>query len=203
MNKFWSRRPIVSIYIISHFQQLRDMPVAKAAGGLTTLCRFDSRDRKGGVLTPPFPVRGEKFRLGVVPATNHPLPLLNQGGEKEAAGHFSLFLVLQKAAGAIGFLGVHRIRAMVDVLDHPILVDHEGGSVGKQAGEIEDTVSLCRCFLGVAEDGEGCANRPCELPVAFRPVDADPQDLCTGLLKLGDISLIRLEFFRSTRRARP
>ena len=220
------------------------MPVAKAAGGLTTLCRFDSRDRKGGVLTPPqngpqpsvrlapraacsnrlrgardggiirsvgnggvktppFPVRGEKFRLGAVPATNHPLPLLNQGGEKEAAGHFSLFLVLQKAAGAIGFLGVHRIRAMVDVLDHPILVDHEGGSVGKQAGEIEDTVSFCRRLLGVAEDGEGCANRPCELPVAFRPVDADPQDLCTGLLKLGDISLIRLEFFRSTRRARP
>ena len=53
MNKLWSRRPIVSIYIISHFQQLRDMPVATVAGGLTTLCRFESRDRKGGVLTPP------------------------------------------------------------------------------------------------------------------------------------------------------
>ena len=122
---------------------------------------------------------------------------------KQAAGHFSLFLVLQKAAGAKGFRGVRRIRAVVDVLDHPILVDHECGSVGKQAGEIEDTVSLCRCLLGVAEDGEGCANRSREHPVAFRPVDADPQDLCTGLLKLGDISLIRLEFFRSTRRARP
>jgi len=42
---------------------------------------------------------------------------------KEAAGHFSLFLVLQNVAGAKGFPGVHRIRAMVDVLDHPILVD--------------------------------------------------------------------------------
>ena len=92
---------------------------------------------------------------------------------------------------------------MVDVLDQPMLVDHKGGSVGKQAGEVEDTVSLCRCLLGVAEDGEGCANLPRELPVAFWPVDADPQDLRTGLLKPGDISLIRLEFFRSTRRARP
>jgi len=122
---------------------------------------------------------------------------------KQAAGDFSLFLVLQKVAGAKGFRGVHRIRAMVDVLDQPMLVDHEGGSIGKQAGEIEDAVSLCGCLIGVAEDGEGCADFPGELPVAFRPVDADPQDLCTGLLKLGDISLIRLEFFRSTRRARP
>jgi len=111
--------------------------------------------------------------------------------------------MLQKAASAKGLPGIHRIRAVVDVLNHPILIDHEGSSVGKQAGEIEDAVTLGGCLIGVAENGEGCANLARELPVAFRPVDADSQDLRTGLLKSGDISLIRLEFFRSTRRARP
>jgi hypothetical protein len=65
---------------------------------------------------------------------------------KQAAGHFSLFLVLQKAAGAKGFRGVYRIRAMVDVSDHSSLVDHEGGSVGKQAAPINESRQAGSCW---------------------------------------------------------
>ena len=132
------------------------------------------------------------------------LPFLRiLGYGARVAGHYLLFLVLQKAASAQRSAGIHRIRAMVDVLDHSIFFDDKRDSVSKQAAEIQDAVRLCCCLFGVAEDGKGRANLPCELPVAFRPVDADPQDLRTGLLEPGDISLIRLEFFGSTRRARP
>jgi len=162
-------------------------------------------------LSPPAATGGDRggavakqaisFQFGNV--TLHPTLQPNGANRKIATGHFSLFLVLQKVAGAKGFRGVHRIRAMVDVLDHPILVDHEGDSVGKQTGEIEDTVSLRSCLLGVAEDWEGCANLGGEYPVRLGLVDTYSEHLRLGGRELGDISLIRRELFRSTRRARP
>ena len=42
-----------------------------------------------------------------------------------------MFLVLQKATGAEGRGRVDRIRTLVNVLDHPILVDHKRDSIGK------------------------------------------------------------------------
>ena len=120
-----------------------------------------------------------------------------------SAGHCLLFLVLEKVAGAKGGGRVHRLGAFVDVLDNSILVDHQSNSVGKQAGEVENPVSLGGGLLGVTEEGEGGADLCREGPVGLRLVDTYPEHLRIRRREPGDISLIRLEFLRSTRRACP
>ena len=87
------------------------------------------------------------------------------------------------------------------MLDHSILADHKSNSVGKQAREIEDAVSLGGRLFGVAEEREGGADFGGEHPVRLRLVDAYSEHLRVGRRELGNISLIRLEFFRSTWRA--
>ncbi len=94
---------------------------------------------------------------------------------------------------------VERGGAFVDVADDVLLVNHEGDAVGKQASEIEDSVSLSHLLFGVAQQRKARAGFLSKLAVSFLVVETDPQDLRARGLELGDISLIRSDLFGSTR----
>jgi hypothetical protein len=82
--------------------------------------------------------------------------------------------------------------------DNAIPIDHEGHAVGKEASEAEDTVRFGDFLFGVAQERESGAGFLGKLAVPFLAVEADPQHLRARGLELGDITLIRLDLFRST-----
>jgi hypothetical protein len=84
------------------------------------------------------------------------------------------------------------------VANDAVFVDHKRNAVGKEAGEIEDTASLGHLLLGVGKQWKCGAGFFSKLAVPFLAVEADPQNLCACGLELGDITLIRLDLFRST-----
>jgi len=95
--------------------------------------------------------------------------------------------------------GIDSVGAFVDVADDAILIDHEGDAVGKETSETEDTVSPGDFLVSVTQQRESGAGLLGKLAVPFLAVEADPQHLCARGLELGDITLIRLDLFRSTR----
>ena len=109
--------------------------------------------------------------------------------------------MLQIAASATSTRRVDRIGAFFDVLYHSAFVDYESYPVGKQVSHVKHSVSLCGRLLRVAQDREGGADALRELSVSLGVINTDAQDLRVGRLKFGDISLIRRQFFGSTRRA--
>lgn len=99
--------------------------------------------------------------------------------------------------------GVDCLAAFNDLSDYALLVDYKGNAVGPANNRDEDVVSAGNGFRFVAQDGEGEAEGLGERFVLLAAVDADAQRLGSCSLKLGDISLIRLELARSTGRPRP
>ena len=81
-----------------------------------------------------------------------------------------------------------------------VFIDYEGDAVGEEASEAEDSVSFGYLLFGVAQKGETRAGFLGELAVPFLAVEADPQHLRARGFELGDITLIRLNLFGSTRR---
>ena len=81
-----------------------------------------------------------------------------------------------------------------------VLIDHEGDAVGEEASKIEDSVSLGYLFLSVTQQRETRTGFLGKLAVPVLAVEADPQHLRARGLELGDITLIRLDLFRSTGR---
>ena len=53
--------------------------------------------------------------------------------------------------GLQGAGGIDRVGPFIDVANDAVLIDHEGDAVGKEASEIEDTVSLGHLLFGVAQ----------------------------------------------------
>src|SRR5208283_3630258 len=90
--------------------------------------------------------------------------------------------------------------AFVDVANDAVFIDHEGDSIGKEASEVENTISLGHLLFGVTQERESRAGLGGELAVPVLAVEADSQHLRARRLELGDITLIRLDLFRSTRR---
>ncbi len=113
-------------------------------------------------------------------------------------GHSLLFS--RQCTGLHGAGGINGIGAFVDVANDAVFIDHEGDAVGKKVGEIEDTVGLGDFFPGVTQEGESGSGFLGKLAVSFLAVETDPQHLRARSLELGDITLIRLHLFRSTRR---
>jgi len=84
------------------------------------------------------------------------------------------------------------------VADDTVLVYDEGGAAADEPLLVEDAVGFDRLPLDVAQQGEGHADVLLEPLVGGITIDADPDDLRVALLEIGDISLIRLQLFRST-----
>ena len=99
-----------------------------------------------------------------------------------------------------GARGINGVGTFVDVANDAVLVDHKGDAVGKEAGEAEDTVSLGHLLIGVTQQWETRGGFLGKSAVPLLAVETDPQHLRACRFKLGDITLIRLDLLRSTRR---
>ena len=84
--------------------------------------------------------------------------------------------------------------------DDAVFINHEGDAVGKEAGEAKDSIRLGNLLLGVAQKREARPGFFGELAVPILTVETDAQHLRARSLKLGDITLIRLDLLRSTGR---
>ncbi len=100
----------------------------------------------------------------------------------------------------MGTQGIERGGTFVDVANDAVLVDDERDAVGEEVGEIQDAVGLRDLFIGVAQQRKAGAGFLGEFAVSLAAIGADPQHLGARGLKLGDITLIRLDLLRSTRR---
>ena len=93
--------------------------------------------------------------------------------QEKAASAFCLLLSGQ-GASLKGAGGVERGRALVDVADDAVFVDHESDSVGEKAGEAENPVSLGHLLLRVAQQWEAGAGLLGELAVSFLAIETNP-----------------------------
>jgi len=109
-------------------------------------------------------------------------------------------LLSRQAARLNGARGINGIGAFIDVANDAVFVDHKRNAIGKEAGEIEDTVSLGHLLFGVGKQWKRGAGFLGKLAVPVLAVEADPQNLRARSFEPGDITLIRLDLFRSTGR---
>lgn len=76
--------------------------------------------------------------------------------------------------------------------DDPIFVYHEGGTAADEPLLVKDAVGSNYLSLDVAEQGECYTDVFLESLVSSVAIHTNADDLRIGLLKIGDISLIRL-----------
>jgi hypothetical protein len=84
------------------------------------------------------------------------------------------------------------------VPDNAFLVDDEGGAAADEAFLIKHAVGSDRLSFDVTEQGETHTYIFLKALVGGKAVNADAYDLRVALFEVSDISLICLQFFRST-----
>lgn len=84
------------------------------------------------------------------------------------------------------------------MLNDPVFVNYESCAIAKALFFIEDPIVLHDGAFEIAEYWEGNAELFGELTVGGNTVYAKTKNLSVSCFKFGDISLIRLQFFRST-----
>jgi hypothetical protein len=113
-------------------------------------------------------------------------------------------LLGQADADVQGVVGIHSAIVKFDVLDFPFFVDDDGGAprpfeiVTLHVVFFQDAIIGEGLAIHVAEERHGDADLFGEGGVGGGTVDADTEDYCVAGFELGLISLIGLEFFRST-----
>lgn len=95
-----------------------------------------------------------------------------------------------------GWINCH--ITFVDVLNDPLFVDDEGRAIAEALLFIEDPVILHDGALEIAEYWESYANLLGEFTVRGNAVNTESENLGVGCFEFGNISLIRLQFLRST-----
>jgi len=93
---------------------------------------------------------------------------------------------------------IDRYVPLVYMLNNPGLIDYKRSAIAKALRFVENSVILNHCSFEVAEEWEGNADVLRKAFVSGNAVDANAEDLCFCALEFGDISLIRLQLFRST-----
>ena len=93
---------------------------------------------------------------------------------------------------------IDRHVSFVNVPDDAFFIDQEGGAISKALLLVEDTIILDHGAFEIAEDGERNSNLFCEFAVGGNTVDTHSKNLSLVGFEFGDISLIRLQFLRST-----
>jgi hypothetical protein len=94
--------------------------------------------------------------------------------------------------------GIDRYVSFVDVLNDPVLIDYECGAISETLRFVENAVILHHCSFEIAEEGKSDADVLREAFVSWNAVHAHTENLSIGSFEFGDISLICLQFFRST-----
>jgi hypothetical protein len=84
------------------------------------------------------------------------------------------------------------------VLNDAILVDDKCRSIAEALFFVEDPVVFHHGSFEIAEEWKGHADVLCKSAIGRNAIDADTKNLSVGSFEFGDISLIRLQFFRST-----
>ena len=93
---------------------------------------------------------------------------------------------------------IDRDVAFVDVSNDAFFVDQEGGAISKALLLVEDAIVFYGSAFEITEDGKCNSELFCEFAVGGNAVDTHSKDLSLISFELGDISLIRLQFLRST-----
>ena len=94
--------------------------------------------------------------------------------------------------------GIDRYVSFVDVLNDPVLIYYECGSISETLRFVENAVILHHCSFEIAQEGKSDADVLRKAFVSWNAVDTYTENLSIGSFEFGDISLIRLQFFRST-----
>ena|SRR5438067_1231983 len=107
-------------------------------------------------------------------------------------------LMLEGAARLIRARWINRLVALLYVADDPVFVYDESRAASDESFFIKDAVSSNHLPLDVGEKRESYTYVFLEALVCGIAINTNAQNLCVALLKVGDISLIRLQLFGST-----
>ncbi len=88
--------------------------------------------------------------------------------------------------------------SFVNVPDDAFFIDQEGGAISKALLLVVDAIVFNDGAFEIAENGERNSNLFCEFAVGGNTVDTHSKNLSLVGFEFGDISLIRLQFLRST-----
>jgi len=88
--------------------------------------------------------------------------------------------------------------SFVNVPDDAFFIDQEGGAISEALFLVVDAIILNDGAFEIAENGERNSNLFCEFAVGGNAVDTHSKNLSLVCFEFGDISLIRLQFLRST-----
>jgi len=93
---------------------------------------------------------------------------------------------------------IDRDVTFVDVLDDSFFIDHESRAIAEALLFVEDAIVFDDSAFEIAEYRESNSNLFCEFAVGGNTVNTHSENLRVGGFEFGDISLIRLQFLRST-----
>ena len=93
---------------------------------------------------------------------------------------------------------INRYISFIDVLNDAVFVDDKCGSIAETLFFIKNSVVFNDSTLEITQQWECDTDVLRETSVGRNAVDADAENLSIGSFEFGDISLIRLQFFRST-----
>ena len=93
---------------------------------------------------------------------------------------------------------IDRDVSFVDVLNDAVFIDQEGGAIAKALLFVEDAVILHDGAFEIAEERESDSELFGEFFVGGNAVYTEAKNLGVGGFEFGNISLICLQFFRST-----
>lgn len=108
------------------------------------------------------------------------------------------FFVLQDVTCVNDRRWIDRDVSFVDVLNDSFFIDHEGSAISETLLFVEDAIVFDDSAFEITEYRESNSNLFGEFAIGGNAVDTHAENLCVGGFEFGDISLIRLQFLRST-----
>jgi hypothetical protein len=126
--------------------------------------------------------------------------LLSQAARLSLPLFISLFLIsfLERAARLIRASRINGRVTLFYVAYDPVFVYDESRAASYESFFVKDAVSSNHLPLDVGEKREGYTYVFLEALVCGIAINTNAQNLCVALLKVGEISLIRLQLLRST-----
>lgn len=85
------------------------------------------------------------------------------------------------------------------MFNDPVFANHKRGAVGEPVSSVQNAVFFADLPLKITEQRKGDANLFSESMIGGNAIDADSENLGTGIFEFGDIRLIRLQLLRSAR----
>ena len=104
----------------------------------------------------------------------------------------------EDVASVGGSSWINRYISFIDVLNDSILVYYKCSAIAEALFFVEDSVIFHHGSFEIAEQGKCDADVLSKAAVGGNAVDADSENLSICSFEFGDISLIRLQFLRST-----